>query len=60
MLIISVIYSTSKSIGWWLRFRQVDSGGLNGRPEKQCDLCYSWWTLSAMKMLGNRHVTPIQ
>ena len=30
-------------LGWWLCERQVDSGGLNGRPEKQSDVCYSWW-----------------
>lgn len=39
-------------IGHWLDHRQVDSGGLNGRPEKQCDLCYSWWSLSAMLVLS--------
>ena len=33
--------------------RQVDSGGLNGRPEKQADVCYSWWILSSMAMLGH-------
>ena len=32
--------------------RQVDSGGLNGRPEKQSDVCYSWWILSSMSILG--------
>ena len=36
----------------WLDYRQVDSGGLNGRPEKQCDLCYCWWSLSAMIILS--------
>ena len=37
---------------WWLCERQCDSGGLNGRPEKQADVCYSWWILSALKILG--------
>ena len=32
--------------------RQCDSGGLNGRPEKQADVCYSWWILSALSILG--------
>ena len=32
--------------------RQVDSGGLNGRPEKQADVCYSWWVLSALAAIG--------
>lgn len=40
------------TLGHWLDYRQVDSGGLNGRPEKQCDLCYSWWSLSAMIVLS--------
>ena len=39
-------------LGWWLCERQCDSGGLNGRPEKQADVCYSWWVLSAMAILG--------
>lgn len=37
---------------WWLCERQCDSGGLNGRPEKQPDVCYSWWILSCLKILG--------
>jgi geranylgeranyl transferase type-2 subunit beta len=39
-------------LGWWLAERQVDSGGLNGRPEKQADVCYSWWILSVLSILG--------
>lgn len=39
-------------LAWWLSERQCDSGGLNGRPEKQADVCYSWWILSAMSILG--------
>ncbi|KAL3941135.1 MAG: hypothetical protein SGARI_000699 [Bacillariaceae sp.] len=39
-------------LGWWLAERQVDSGGLNGRPEKQADVCYSWWILSVMSIIG--------
>ena len=38
-------------LGWWLSERQCDSGGLNGRPEKQADVCYSWWVLSVMAIL---------
>ena len=38
-------------LGWWLAERQCDSGGLNGRPEKQADVCYSWWTLSTLATL---------
>jgi prenyltransferase beta subunit len=39
-------------LGWWLCERQCDSGGLNGRPEKQADVCYSWWILSSLCILG--------
>lgn len=39
-------------LGWWLSERQCDSGGLNGRPEKQADVCYSWWILSVLSILG--------
>ena len=42
----------SQLLGWWLAERQCDSGGLNGRPEKQADVCYSWWILSALSILG--------
>lgn len=42
-------------LSWWLAERQVDSGGLNGRPEKQSDVCYSWWILSALSILGRTH-----
>ena len=38
---------------WWLCERQVlPCGGLNGRPEKLPDVCYSWWVLSALAVLG--------
>ena len=39
-------------LAWWLAERQCDSGGLNGRPEKQADVCYSWWILSTLSILG--------
>lgn len=39
-------------LSWWLSERQCDSGGLNGRPEKQADVCYSWWILSSLSILG--------
>lgn len=37
---------------WWLAERQLPSGGLNGRPEKKPDVCYSWWTLASLTILG--------
>lgn len=43
-------------LGWWLSERQLPSGGLNGRPEKLPDLCYSWWCLAAMKMINKMHL----
>jgi geranylgeranyl transferase type-2 subunit beta len=38
----------------WLSERQVPAagGGLNGRPEKVPDVCYAWWVVSALVMLG--------
>jgi len=39
-------------LGWWLAERQLPTGGLNGRPEKKQDVCYSWWTMSALSILG--------
>lgn len=42
-------------LSWWLCERQLPSGGLNGRPEKLPDVCYSWWVLSALTILGRLH-----
>ncbi|KAK4939370.1 Rab geranylgeranyltransferase [Elasticomyces elasticus] len=39
----------------WLSERQRPNGGLNGRPEKLEDVCYSWWVLSSLAMLGKLH-----
>ena len=39
-------------LGWWLCERPLPSGGLNGRPEKLPDVCYSWWVLASLKILG--------
>ena len=44
--------SPADLLGWWLAERQCDSGGLNGRPEKQADVCYSWWILSVLSIMG--------
>ncbi|XP_018807570.1 geranylgeranyl transferase type-2 subunit beta 1-like isoform X1 [Juglans regia] len=42
-------------LGWWLCERQVKAGGLNGRPEKLPDVCYSWWVLSSLIMIDRVH-----
>lgn len=42
-------------LGRWLSERQVERGGLNGRPEKLEDVCYSWWVASSLKMIGKLH-----
>merc|ERR1719470_223490 len=42
-------------LGWWLAERQLPSGGLNGRPEKLPDVCYSWWVLASLAILGRIH-----
>lgn len=39
-------------LAWWLAERQLQSGGLNGRPEKLPDVCYSWWVLASLAILG--------
>ena len=43
---------SSDKLGWWLCERQVAGGGLNGRPEKLPDVCYSWWVLSSLAMVA--------
>jgi geranylgeranyl transferase type-2 subunit beta len=40
-----------ESLGW-LSERQLDCGGLNGRPEKKEDVCYSFWALSGLCLLN--------
>ncbi|KAJ0806548.1 putative protein geranylgeranyltransferase type II [Helianthus annuus] len=47
----SLHYVDKDLLGWWLCERQVKSGGLNGRPEKLPDVCYSWWVLSSLIMI---------
>ncbi|CAI7794563.1 unnamed protein product [Closterium sp. NIES-53] len=42
-------------LGWWLCERQVPAGGLNGRPEKLPDVCYSWWVLSSLVLIDRVH-----
>jgi geranylgeranyl transferase type-2 subunit beta len=42
----------SDRLAHWLSERQTVSGGFNGRPEKAPDVCYSWWILSTLEMLG--------
>ncbi len=39
----------------WLVWRQLPSGGFNGRPEKLPDVCYSWWILSSLSTLKSLH-----
>lgn len=41
-------------VAWWLAERQLPSGGLNGRPEKKADVCYSWWVLASLEILNKR------
>ena len=42
-------------LGGWLSERQLDNGGLNGLPEKLEDVCYSWWVVSSLAMIGRIH-----
>lgn len=48
----SIHHINPDMLGWWLCERQLPSGGLNGRPEKLPDVCYSWWVLASLKMIG--------
>ena len=41
--------------GGWLSERQLQNGGLNGRPEKLEDVCYSWWVVSSLSVIGRLH-----
>lgn len=45
----------TEKLCWWLCQRQVPSGGLNGRPEKLPDVCYSWWVLASLTIMGRLH-----
>ena len=47
--------SQASTLGAWLAARQLPGGGLNGRPEKAPDVCYSWWVLASLALLGKRH-----
>ncbi|KAI5196911.1 hypothetical protein E4T39_07577 [Aureobasidium subglaciale] len=42
-------------LGGWLSERQLPNGGLNGRPEKLEDVCYSWWVVSSLAMIDRIH-----
>lgn len=44
-----------EKLGRWLSERQLPGGGLNGRPEKTQDVCYSWWVLSSLAMIDRTH-----
>lgn len=43
---------TYERLGLWLCERQLPCGGFNGRPDKVEDVCYSWWVLSSLSMMG--------
>lgn len=45
----------TEELAWWLAERQLPNGGLNGRPEKLEDVCYSWWVLASLAMLNRLH-----
>ncbi|KAH7328754.1 terpenoid cyclases/protein prenyltransferase alpha-alpha toroid [Stachybotrys elegans] len=44
-----------EKLGRWLSERQLPGGGLNGRPEKKEDVCYSWWVISSLEIIGRTH-----
>ncbi|PIA42544.1 hypothetical protein AQUCO_02000177v1 [Aquilegia coerulea] len=57
LAITGSLYHIDKDLlGWWLCERQlVQSGGMNGRPEKLPDVCYSWWVLSSLILIDRVH-----
>ncbi|KAI4291551.1 geranylgeranyl transferase type-2 subunit beta [Pancytospora philotis] len=42
----------AESIEDFLVFRQHGNGGIEGRPHKKEDVCYSFWGLASLKILG--------
>ena len=44
-------YVDRDQLGWWMAEDNAIRG-LNGRPEKQSDVCYSWWILSVLHIIG--------
>jgi geranylgeranyl transferase type-1 subunit beta len=36
----------------WCVHRQADGGGMQGRPNKAEDTCYSWWIGGTLRLLG--------
>ncbi|KAF5178876.1 Geranylgeranyl transferase type-2 subunit beta [Thalictrum thalictroides] len=56
LAITGSLYHIDKDLlGWWLCERQLKSGGLNGRPEKLPDVCYSWWVLTSLILIDRVH-----
>lgn len=40
----------------FLVFRQLESGGFNGRVNKKEDVCYSFWAFSSLLILGSKDI----
>jgi geranylgeranyl transferase type-2 subunit beta len=53
--VVALHPGTVDKLSSWLSERQLPNGGLNGRPQKLEDVCYSWWVLSALSILGRLH-----
>lgn len=49
-----------EALGKWMGRRQTVEGGFNGRPEKLPDVCYSWWVLSSMAMIGKTDMVDLE
>lgn len=41
-----------QTLSHWLSERQNTNGGMNGRPGKKSDTCYSWWVGASCCILG--------
>lgn len=46
-------------LNWCLKRQSSTGGGYNGRCNKECDSCYSFWIGASIDLLGSFHLTDI-
>ncbi|PHJ25330.1 prenyltransferase and squalene oxidase repeat-containing protein [Cystoisospora suis] len=51
-LLGEISLSAKGALQRWLTGRQVRGSGMNGRPGKDPDSCYTWWVLATASILG--------
>lgn len=52
---LHLINNESKLASWLSERQSLHDGGLNGRPEKLSDVCYSWWVFASLNILKKDH-----